>query len=79
MAQYVFQCCGRTANVADTSAPTVVLQHLCLNDTPCYGMALSTVNVVAAMLNDVQTEVVDPVTGQVDGTDTGTSNNGDGQ
>ena len=79
MAQYVFSCCGRTVSVPDDSAPLVMLPHLCLNDAPCLGPASTTLNVQAANLSDVQTEVVDPLTGQVDGTDGGTATNGDGQ
>ena len=79
MAQYVFSCCQRTVTVSDDSAATVYLPHLCLNDTPCIGPASTTGNVQAALLNDVQTEVVDPLTGTVDGTDGGTATDGDGQ
>jgi hypothetical protein len=45
---------------------------------PCIGIASAASNVIAAA-QDVQTEVVDPVTGAVDGTDGGTAQNGDGQ
>jgi hypothetical protein len=78
MAVYVFQCCGRSVTVADDSASSVSLPHLCVGDVPCIGIASATSNVIAAA-QDVQTEVVDPVTGAVDGTDGGTTQNGDGQ
>lgn len=78
MAVYVFQCCGRSVVVADTSAATVALQHLCLGDVPCIGVASATTNVIVAS-QAVQTEAVDPMTGAIDGIDGGTATNGDGQ
>jgi hypothetical protein len=80
MAQYVFQCCGRTVNVADDSAATVVLQHLCLNDIPCMGIATASATPQAAAIADPSTVAVDPmIPTQLDGIDGGTVNNGDGQ
>ena len=79
MAQYVFTCCGRTVNVPSISSATASLQHLCLNDVPCIGIANLVTNAQAAVAADVATLAVDPVTGAVDGTDNGTPMNGDGQ
>ena len=77
MAIFVFSCCNRSVIVPDTSASPITMNHLCLGDVPCIGVAYGTVNVVAAS-SDVQTQAVDPVTGVVDGTDGGTVTNGDG-
>ena len=80
MSQYVFVCCGRTVNVADDAAPTVALQHLCLNDIPCMGIANSSSTPQAVAIADPGTIAVDPmISTQLDGTDGGTPNNGDGQ
>jgi hypothetical protein len=80
MAQYVFQCCGRTVNVLDDSVSPVTLPHLCLNDIPCVGLAYASSQPQTVAIADPSTVVVDPIVPtQLDGTDGGTPNNGDGQ
>lgn len=80
MAVYVFQCCGRAVSVPDDSTSPVSLQHLCLNDVPCIGMAFAAAVGSNATTVDPSTIVVDPmIPTQLDGADGGMPNNGDGQ
>lgn len=76
MGQYLFSCCGRTVNIPDTNVSAGAFPHLCIGDIPSIGPATLVGSVPAT---DVSTEAVDPVTGQVDGTDGGTATDGDGQ
>lgn len=76
MGQYLFSCCGRTVNVPDTNTASASLPHLCIGDVPCVGPATMVGSVAPTA---VQTEAVDPVTGTVDGADTSTATDGDGQ
>ena len=76
MGTYVFQCCNRTVTDPNINTTSASFAHLCLNDIPCIGAATL---VGSAPLTDVQTEVVDPSTGQLMGIDGGTPTNGDGQ
>ena len=71
MSEYVFSCCKRSINMPGVSAPSTTMQHLCLGDVPCIGVAVA-VNITdqqAQVLGDVATEAVSPVTGAVVGSD----------
>lgn len=77
MATYIFQCCGRSVTDPNVNTAIATFQHLCIGDVPCVGLA-NNVNPASATI-DVPTEIVDPGTGTVVGTDGGTPTNGDGQ
>ena len=77
MATYIFQCCGRSVTDPNVNTAIATFQHLCIGDVPCVGLA-NNVNPASATM-DVPTEVVDPSTSTVIGTDGGNVTNGDGQ
>jgi hypothetical protein len=79
MATYIFQCCGRSVTDPNVNSAVATFQHLCLQDQPCIGIANIVNGGVVSVAADPATEVVDPSTGQIDGTDGGTVSNGDGQ
>jgi len=79
MATYIFQCCGRSVTDPNVNTAIATFQHLCIGDVPCVGIANIVNGGIVNQAVDPATEVVDPSTSTVIGTDGGNVTNGDGQ